>query len=447
MWEMLCKTIFRWKHLEMFLIFIFGAEHRVRSLTAYGTLTGLPIFPPEWVFEPWLAVAAEDWRNGPGLQDIALEQMAAMKSSMNSIFACRLYAEGAGATFLENIKRGIIQSCIVWRTSWIQGVSWQFPNMTQELAQELLPECPKEELPITRNKMMRKKNFRCISISPIRVRKSFWQHSGRIVWMQVFVEVWLTLEMLYRTRQFFMMEDAAMRCITRMPISMRKNYRELFEQKYGDDHVLYTRGAAPGSQHFACQFGGDQLTSFQGLKYAIAGGLSAAASGLPFWGVDAGGYDGFPDQETYLRWTEYAAFCPLMRFHGTEPREPWEYDAFTVKVYRYYTWLRENLRPYIVSVAAEAHKLGIPMMRPLAMMYPEDQEATKVWDEYLFGEDLLVAPVSDETEEREIYFPEGRWISLWNLNEKFPVRCRGALRCQLIKYRCTFEKEVFFHFD
>ena len=57
-------------------------------------------------------------------------------------------------------------------------------------------------------------------------------------------------------------------------------------------------------------------------------------------------------------------------------------------------------------------------MRPLAMMYPEDQEATKVWDEYLFGEDLLVAPVSDETEEREIYFPEGRWISLWNLNDE-----------------------------
>ena len=52
------------------------------------------------------------------------------------------------------------------------------------------------------------------------------------------------------------------------------------------------------------------------------------------------------------------------------------------------------------------------------MMYPEDQEATKVWDEYLFGEDLLVAPVSDETEEREIYFPEGRWISLWNLNDE-----------------------------
>ena len=118
-----------------------------------------------------------------------------------------------------------------------------------------------------------------------------------------------------------------------------------------------------------------------------------------------------------------------MRFHGTEPREPWEYDAFTVKVYRYYAWLRENLRPYIVSAAAEAHKLGIPIMRPLAMMYPEDQEVTKVWDEYLFGEDLLVAPVSDETEEREVYFPEGRWISLWNLKEEIngPVRIRVSV--------------------
>ena len=64
--------------------------------------------------------------------------------------------------------------------------------------------------------------------------------------------------------------------------------------------------------------------------------------------------------------------------------------CFYSEVYRYYAWLRENLRPYIVSVAAEAHKLGIPMMRPLAMIYPEDQEATKVWDEYLFGENLLV---------------------------------------------------------
>lgn len=113
------------------------------------------------------------------------------------------YAEGAGATFYGEYKKEELYKVVSFgERHGFKVFSWQFPNMTQELAQELLPECPKEELPITRNKMMRKKNFRCISISPIRVRKSFWQHSGRIVWMQVFVEVWLTLEMLYRTRQF-----------------------------------------------------------------------------------------------------------------------------------------------------------------------------------------------------------------------------------------------------
>ena len=329
------------------------------------------------------------------------------------------YAEGAGATFYGEYKKEELYKVVSFgERHGFKVFSWQFPNMTQELAQELLPECPKEELPITRNKNDEEEKLPVyIDFSHPRAKELLaaqWKDrmdAGIRGSMVDFGDVVPDEAVFYDGRRGDEMHNA-------YAYQYAKNYRELFEQKYGDDHVLYTRGAAPGSQHFACQFGGDQLTSFQGLKYAIAGGLSAAASGLPFWGVDAGGYDGFPDQETYLRWTEYAAFCPLMRFHGTEPREPWEYDAFTVKVYRYYAWLRENLRPYIVSVAAEAHKLGIPMMRPLAMMYPEDQEATKVWDEYLFGEDLLVAPVSDETEEREIYFPEGRWISLWNLNDE-----------------------------
>lgn len=403
---------------DVFDFYIWSGTPR-EALTAYGTLTGLPIFPPEWVFEPWAGGGGGRWRNGP-LQDIALEQMAAMKKFHElDIPHSGFYAEGAGATFFGEYKKEELYKVVSFgERHGFKVFSWQFPNMTQELAQELLPECPKEELPITRNKNDEEEKLPVyIDFSHPRAKELLaaqWKDrmdAGIRGSMVDFGDVVPDEAVFYDGRRGDEMHNA-------YAYQYAKNYRELFEQKYGDDHVLYTRGAAPGSQHFACQFGGDQLTSFQGLKYAIAGGLSAAASGLPFWGVDAGGYDGFPDQETYLRWTEYAAFCPLMRFHGTEPREPWEYDAFTVKVYRYYTWLRENLRPYIVSVAAEAHKLGIPMMRPLAMMYPEDQEATKVWDEYLFGEDLLVAPVSDETEEREIYFPEGRWISLWNLNDE-----------------------------
>ena len=90
-----------------------------------------------------------------------------------------------------------------------------------------------------------------------------------------------------------------------------KGYRKLFYERYGEDHVLYTRGAAPGSQSCGCQFAGGHVTSFLGMTYALRGGLTAAASGLPFWDVDVTGYDGFSDEETYLRWTEWAAFCPI----------------------------------------------------------------------------------------------------------------------------------------
>ena len=153
-----------------------------------------------------------------------------------------------------------------------------------------------------------------------------------------------------------------------------KGYRKLFYERYGEDHVLYTRGAAPGSQSCGCQFAGDHVTSFLGMTYALRGGLTAAASGLPFWDVDVTGYDGFSDEETYLRWTEWAAFCPIMRYHGTEPREPWEYNEGTVQIYKRYELLRENLLPYSYGLAVYEHETGMPMMRPLSMELPGKPE-------------------------------------------------------------------------
>lgn len=389
------------------------------TLHAYEKLTGLPILPPKWAFEPWAGGGAGRWKNGP-LQDIASEQMSVMKKfKERDIPHSGFYAEGAGAAFFGEYKKEELYKVVAFgERHGFRVFSWQFPNMLRDQAKHLLPDCPDEELPITHNPDDTEEKLPVyIDFSHPRAKELLeaqWKDrldAGIRGSMVDFGDVVPDEAVFYNGKRGDEMHNA-------YAYQYAKNYRELFEKKYGDDHVLYTRGAAPGSQHFTCQFGGDQLTSFLGMKYAIAGGLSAAVSGLPFWGVDAGGYDGFPDQETYIRWTEYAAFCPLMRFHGTAPREPWEYDDFTVQIYHYYTWLRENLLPYIVSIAVEAHKWGTPMMRPLSMMYPNDKETEKIWDEYFFGKNLLVAPVSDETEMREIYFPEGRWTSLWNLQEK-----------------------------
>ncbi|MDD7739541.1 MAG: glycoside hydrolase family 31 protein [Fusicatenibacter sp.] len=387
----------------------------MEAMTAYADLTGFPILPPEWVFEPWAGGGGGRWKHGP-MHDIAAEQMSVMrKFDELDIPHSGFYAEGAGADhFGEYKKEELYKVVSCGERHGLKVFSWQFPNMPIEKAQELLPDCAEDELPVTRNGEDPEQKLPVyIDFSHPRAKellKAQWKDrldAGIRGSMVDFGDIVPDQAVFYDGRRGDEMHNA-------YAYQYAKNYRELFEEKYGDDHVLYTRGAAPGSQHFTCQFGGDQLTSFLGLNYAISGGLSAAASGLPFWGVDAGGYDGFPDQETYIRWTEYAAFCPIMRYHGTEPREPWEYDEFTVQIYRFYAWFRENLKPYIVNASVEAHNQGIPVMRPLLMAYPEDTAAVDVWDEYFFGPDLLVAPVSDEREERSIYFPEGKWVSLWN---------------------------------
>ena len=117
-----------------------------------------------------------------------------------------------------------------------------------------------------------------------------------------------------------------------------------------------------------------------------------------------------------------------MRFHGVTPREPWAYSRYAVSVYKFYAWLRENLLKYSVHTAEEAHKTGIPMMRPLPMVFPEDKEAVYWEDEYFYGSDLLVAPVHQEGEKRRIYFPSGSWINCW-ISERWLVETEFSGGC------------------
>ena len=130
--------------------------------------------------------------------------------------------------------------------------------------------------------------------------------------------------------------------------------------------------------------------------------------------MDVTGYDGFSDEETYLRWTEWAVFCPIMRYHGTEPREPWEYSPETVQIYKRYAWLRENILPYSYGLAIQAHETGMPMMRTMAMEFPGHPELIGCEDSYMYGPDLLVAPVHTEGEHRNVIFPEGNWVDFWD---------------------------------
>ncbi len=183
---------------------------------------------------------------------------------------------------------------------------------------------------------------------------------------------------------------------------------------------ILSRAAFPGSQRYgAALWSGDVDKTFASLRKQVAVGLSVGLTGIPLWGSDIGGF-GFGGEctaELYVRWFQFGAFCPVFRPHGDqrELREPWQFGPEVEAICRRYLEIRYRLLPYIYNAAREACVTGMPIMRPLVLAYPSDPEVLNISDEYLFGPDILVAPVLDEgAQKRSVYLPEGNWIDYWS---------------------------------
>lgn len=197
-----------------------------------------------------------------------------------------------------------------------------------------------------------------------------------------------------------------------------KGYYEAWTQELGNDYILFSRSGCAGSQTWMGQFAGDHPSTFQGLRQAILGGLSASTAGFSLWGSDIGGYgydDYPPSPDCYMRWLQFGTFSPLMRTHGTSDRNPWSYGAQAEQVFTDHYWLRENILDVVYSGAIRASKDGISMIQPLYMVYPNQPELIDVEDQYIFCDVFLVCPVIKEgVYTRDVIFPaENDWIDLW----------------------------------
>jgi len=185
------------------------------------------------------------------------------------------------------------------------------------------------------------------------------------------------------------------------------------EQEFGKGFT-WRRPGYIGSQRFIGSWAGDTQVSWEGMRGALRGGLSAAFTGEALWGHDIGGFVGpKPSEELYIRWTQFGMLSPLARFHGTTPREPWHYGATALAVTRGYTRLRYTLIPYMLALCQESTQTGMPLLRPMVMEFQNEPLIDQVDDQYLLGGDLLVAPVFKEgARERWVYFPSGDWYDL-----------------------------------
>ncbi len=208
-------------------------------------------------------------------------------------------------------------------------------------------------------------------------------------------------------------------------------------------YALHRNGYA-GMQRYAWLWSGDVDSKWRTLAAQVPVGINTSLSGEPFWGTDTGGFVTTPELtgELYVRWFQFSSFCPLFRSHGRtwKLRLPWGWnmgDPGPIELERYhspaglpdrnefknpdvepvcrtYLDLRYRMMPYLYSVVRETHDTGMPIMRPLWLHYPDDPRAVERSDEYLWGPDILVAPVTEKgAASRKLYLPRGLWYDFW----------------------------------
>jgi alpha-glucosidase (family GH31 glycosyl hydrolase) len=213
----------------------------------------------------------------------------------------------------------------------------------------------------------------------------------------------------------------------RFPVAYAAAYGRLLESA-GKAPVTFSRAGFTGSQAHGAFWAGDENSTWEAFRWSMLAGLSAAASGILYWGWDIAGFSGdIPDPELYVRAMAASVFVPIMQYHSefnhhrlpSRDRTPWNIaertgdDAVVAEV-RDLVHLRERLVPYLAEQARASIRTSRPLMRPLYFDHPADEQ---VWEhpiQWMLGDDLLVAPVLEPgASEWPVYLPSGEWVDVW----------------------------------
>lgn len=194
---------------------------------------------------------------------------------------------------------------------------------------------------------------------------------------------------------------------------VRGTYEGVLKLRPDERPFVLTRADYAGGNRYAAAWTGDNVSSWEHLKMAIAMCLNLSISGQPFVGSDIGGFIGNPDGELYSRWLELGVFTPLMRSHSVidaKNKEPWEYGSTCEQINKKTIGLRYQFLPYIYTSFHESSVTGVPMMRPMVFDYYEDPWTHYNDEQYLFGDALLVAPVVNPgATTKHVRLPAGAW--------------------------------------
>jgi alpha-glucosidase (family GH31 glycosyl hydrolase) len=382
-----------------------------KTLPSYTALTGRPPLPPKWVFEPWMGRGGGAWAEGHWediTHAVSEEERVTLHYAELDIPHSAIYAEGPSA-FSQELHHFMADR-------GIRILGYFYPVIPLAEQQRLMPELKPDQLPILRNasgtivpdpddNYVDFTNPKSMELCRRALREAL--DLGQAGSMVDYGDMTPDDAIFYDGRRGAQMHNFYY-------YDYQRTVSEVYQEKRGNDFILYARGAAPGTQKWVGQFAGDHPANFSGLQHVVTGALNLCACGYSLWGSDLGGYWGYPQPAVYMRWFQFGCFSPLMRPHGTAPRDPWYFSEAAVTNYKFLAWTRENILNYTYNSAVIAHETGIPIMRSMPVSFPREPALAAVGDQYMFGPDLLVAPVVNEDTFKTISFPSGVWTSLWD---------------------------------
>jgi len=214
------------------------------------------------------------------------------------------------------------------------------------------------------------------------------------------------------------------------PVMYAKATYETIKKIYGDDFVLMPRAGYTNSSRYAAFWGGDignvsknEKVVPEALRCAIIALQKSSVIGFPIWGSDTGGYSSeLIDHEVTARWLAFSCFCPIMEVGPTEDRGLWDlkqephYDTQLIAIWRLYSKIHEKLSNHSFELAKQAAKTGMPIARPLFLLYPNQPQAWNDWQTYMYGPDILVSAIWEKGKTKHsLYLPAGeKWIDAWD---------------------------------
>jgi alpha-glucosidase len=180
---------------------------------------------------------------------------------------------------------------------------------------------------------------------------------------------------------------------------------------------IITRAGYAGYQRYSTTWTGDNTSTWDAMALSLPMFQSLGLSGVPFVGTDVGGFIGRANGELLTRWYQVGFLTPMCRNHmqiDSYDHEPWRFGKYYEDIIRKYLKLRYRLLPFLYTALEESSRTGVPMFRPLLLNYQQDSNTLNIDDEFMIGDDLLVAPVlKPDLTSRMVYLPQGTWVDYW----------------------------------